>query len=397
MLSQRIRAMSPSPTVAMDTRAKQLIEQGMDVVNLSAGEPDFDTPETGKEGGIRAIRAGFTKYTAVAGITDLRKAIARKLKVDNGLDYSPEQIVVSNGGKQALYQAFMVLVDPGDEVLISAPYWVTYPEQVKLAGGVPVIVYADESTGFKVTPAMLAEHITPRTRILVLNSPSNPTGAVYTLPELEALAALAVERGLMVLTDEIYEKLCYDTAEHVSIAALGPEIKRQTVIFNGFSKAYAMTGWRAGWAAAEPQIARAMTALQGQLTHGPSSITQKAALAALEGDQGFIEEMRQAFDQRRKYMVDRVRAMPGMKVGIVPQGAFYLFPRVSGLYGATIRGKEIRSGDDLSLVFLEEGKVALVPGSGFGAPDFIRLSYATSLERITAAMDRMEALLQEAR
>lgn len=397
MLSQRLRAMSPSPTVAMDTRAKQLIEQGADVVNMAAGEPDFDTPDVAKQGGIRAIEQGFSKYTPVAGTLELRKAIARKLEQDNGVQYTPDQIVVSNGGKQALYNAFMALVDPGDEVIIPAPYWVTYPEQVKLAGGVPVIIPTDESTGFRVTAEMIRERLTPRTKILVLNSPSNPTGAVYSLPEIEAIAALAVERNLFVFTDEIYEKLCYGSAEHVSIASLGPEIKRLTVTFNGFSKAYAMTGWRMGYSASEPELAKAMSAFQGQCTHGPSSITQKAAVAALQGDQSFIEEMRQAFDQRRLYMLERLRAIKGLRVDVVPEGAFYMFPRVSDLFGATIRGRAIRTADDLAYAILEEAKVALVPGTGFGAPDFIRLSYATSMEQIKEACDRIAALLQEAR
>lgn len=396
MLSQRARALAPSPTMAIDARAKQLLAEGADVVNFSVGEPDFDTPETAKAGGIEAIRQGFTKYTPAAGTLELRKAIARKLREENGLEYAPEQIVVSNGGKQSLYNAFMVLLDPGDEVIIQAPYWVSYPEMVKLAGGVPVVVETDASTGFKMTPDMIREKLTPRTKIINLNSPSNPTGVVYTPAELRAIAELAVERGLIIISDEIYEKLLYDGAEFVSIASFGPEVKRLTVTVNGFSKAYAMTGWRMGYAAAEPDVARAMADLQSQSTSGPSSITQKAALAALTGDQSAVEAMRQEFDRRRRYVVERLRAMPGVELEVVPQGAFYVFPNVSALFGRTIGGQLVKDSDDLGMVLLEKAQVALVPGSGFGSPNHVRISYATSMERLREGLDRMERLLAEA-
>lgn len=396
MLSQRARALAPSPTMAIDARAKQLVSEGLDVINFSVGEPDFDTPETAKQGGIEAIRAGFTKYTPAAGTLELRKAIVKKLQEENGLEYTPEQIVVSNGGKQALYNAYLVLCDPGDEVIVQAPYWVSYPEMIKLAGGVPVVVETDESTGFKMTPEMIREKLTPRTKIINLNSPSNPTGATYTPAELKAIAELAVEKNLLVISDEIYEKLIYDDAEFVSFAALSPEVKKLTVTVNGFSKAYAMTGWRMGWTASETPVAKAMSALQSQTTSGPSSITQKAALAAYQGDQSFLKEMVAEFDRRRQYMLERLRAMPGVRVDVVPQGAFYLFPNVSGLFGATIRGKRIENSDDLGMVLLEEAQIAAVPGSGFGAPANIRFSYATAMERIREGMDRMEALLREA-
>ncbi|MFO7171370.1 MAG: pyridoxal phosphate-dependent aminotransferase [Bacillota bacterium] len=396
MLSQRARALAPSPTMAIDARAKELLSQGVDVVNFSVGEPDFDTPETAKTGGIEAIRSGFTKYTPAAGTLELRRAVAKKLREENSLEYAPEEIVLSNGAKQALYNAYMVLLDPGDEVILQAPYWVSYPEMIRLAGGVPVVVETDESTGFKMTPEMIREKLTPRTRAINLNNPSNPTGAVYTEEELKAIAEIAVERNLVVISDEVYEKLVYDGVRFVSVAALDPEVKRRTVTVNGFSKAYAMTGWRLGYAAAERPIARAMADLQSQTTSGPSSITQKAALAALQGDQGFLEEMRREFDRRRLYMLERLRSMPGIRVDVVPQGAFYLFPNVSGLFGATIRGRRIASSDDLAMVLLEEAKVAAVPGTGFGAPNYLRFSYATSMERIREGMDRMAALLKEA-
>lgn len=394
MLSNRARALSPSPTVAIDGKAKQMMEQGIDVVNFSVGEPDFDTPADPKRGGIQAIESGFTKYTAVAGITPLRQAIVRKLKADNGLDYSPEQIVVSTGGKQALFNAFWVTVNPGDEVIIGAPYWVSYTEMVKMCEGVPVVIPTDEATGFKMTADMIRAQITPRTKIINLNSPSNPTGAVYTRDELRAIADLAAERGILIFTDEMYEKLLYDGAEHHSIAAFGPEIKKLTFTFNGFSKAYAMTGWRLGYVACEPEYAKAMAALQSQTTSAPSSISQKAALAALEGDQAPVEAMRQEFDRRRRYVVDRLNSMPGFRVDVMPEGAFYVFPRVRDLYGRRVRGQEIRNDDDLAMLLLQEAHVALVPGSGFGAPGYVRMSYATSMERLQTGLDRIEALLQ---
>ncbi len=395
-LSARARAMAPSPTMAIDAKSKQMMAEGLDVVNFSVGEPDFDTPEHIKQAGIRAIQQGQTKYTPAAGTLELRKAICEKLLRDNGLAYKPEQIVVSNGAKQSLYNAFQVLLDPGDEVIIQAPYWVSYPEMVKLAAGVPVVVSTDESTGFKMTAEMIREKLTPNTRAINLNSPSNPTGAVYTRKELEAIAELAVEKDLIVVTDEMYEKLVYDGAQHFSIAAFGPEIKQRTITVNGMSKAYAMTGWRMGYTASETIYAKAMGDLQSQSTSGPSSISQKAALESLQGTQEPIELMRREFDARRKHMMERLNRIPGFAVKVAPEGAFYLFPNVSGVFGKTIRGRKINTSDDLGQLILEEGKVGLVPGTGFGAPDYLRFSYATSMERINEGLDRIEALLREA-
>ena len=395
-LSARALAMSPSPTMAIDAKSKQLMAEGIDVVNFSVGEPDFDTPDHIKQAGIAAITGGHTKYTPAAGTLELRKAICAKLLKENGLSYKPEQIVVSNGAKQCLFNAFMVLLDPGDEVIIQAPYWVSYPEMVKLAGGVPVIVDTDESTGFKMTPEMVKAKLTSRTRVINLNSPSNPTGAVYTREELKALAELAVEYDLMIVTDEMYEKLLYDGAEHISIASFGPEVQQRTITINGMSKAFAMTGWRMGYSASETVYARAMGDLQSQSTSGPSSISQKAALQALLGTQEPVEIMRQEFDRRRIHMMERINRLPGFKVSVAPQGAFYLFPRVSDCYGKTIRGRTIKTSDDLAALILDEAKVGVVPGSGFGAPDYIRFSYATSMERIDEGLNRIERLLQEA-
>lgn len=395
-LSARAMAMAPSPTMAIDTKSKQMMAEGLDVVNFSVGEPDFDTPEHIKRAGMLAIAQGETKYTPAAGTMALRKAICAKLLADNGLEYKPEQIVVSNGAKQSIYNAFQVLLDPGDEVIIQAPYWVSYPEMVKLAGGVPVIVETDESNGFKMTPAMLKAKITSRTRAINLNSPSNPTGAVYTEQELRALAEVAVAHELIVVTDEMYEKLLYDGAKHISIASFGPEIKRLTITVNGMSKAYAMTGWRMGYAASESIYAKAMGDLQSQTTSGPSSISQRAAVEALAGTQDPIEEMRVEFDKRRRHMMDRLNRIPGFTVRVAPTGAFYLFPDITGTFGKTIRGQRINNTDDLGRLILEEAKVGVVPGSGFGAPNYIRFSYATSMELIDEGLNRIEALLREA-
>lgn len=395
-LSARALAMSPSPTMAIDAKSKQMKAEGIDVVNFSVGEPDFDTPVHIKEAGIKAIEAGFTKYTPAAGTLELRKAICAKLLTDNGLEYKPEQIVVSNGGKQSLFNAYQVLLNPGDEVIIQAPYWVSYPEMVKLAGGVPVTVYTDETTGFKMTPEMVKAKITPKTRCLNLNSPSNPTGAVYSRKELEALAQVAVDHDLIIITDEMYEKLLYDGAEHVSVASFGAEVKERTITINGMSKAYAMTGWRMGYTASERIYAKAMGDLQSQSTSGPSSISQKAAVAALLGTQEPVEAMRQEFAKRRQHMLERLNQIPGFSVKVAPEGAFYLFPNVAGTFGMTIKGKKIETADDLAALILEEGKVGVVPGSGFGAPEYIRFSYATSMERIDEGLNRIEALVRSA-
>jgi len=381
--------------MAIDAKSKQMLAEGIDVVNFSVGEPDFDTPESIKAAGIAAIQQGKTKYTPAAGTLELRKAICEKLERDNGLQYRPEEIVVSNGGKQSLYNVYQVLLDPGEEVIIQAPYWVSYPEIVRLAGGVPVVVETDESTGFRLTADMIREKLTNRTRVINLNSPSNPTGAVLTRKDLEEIAALAVEYDLMIVTDEIYEKLLYDGAEHVSIATLDEEVKKRTITVNGVSKAYSMTGWRIGYTASERIFAKAMGDLQSQSTSGPSSISQAAAVAALRGSQEPVEQMRLEFDRRRKHMMERLNKLPGFSVKVAPAGAFYLFPNVSALFGETIAGRRIMSSDDLAEVILERAHVGVVPGTGFGAPNYIRFSYATSMERIDEGLDRIARLLSE--
>jgi len=323
----------------MDARAKALVAQGIDIVNLTAGEPDFETLPAASAGGIAAIESGFTRYPPVPGIPELRAAIARKLKQDNGVDYKPNQVVVSNGAKQSIYNALMVLLDPGDEVVIPIPAWVSYPEMVRLAGGTPVTVDTAPH-GYRLVEETIAPAITPRTKVIMLNSPSNPTGVVCSDAELRMVARLAVENDLYVISDEIYEKLTYG-AEFISIASLGPEIRDRTITVNGFSKAYAMTGWRMGYAAAAPEIAEAMSGFQSQCTSGASSISQKAALAALEGDQAPVEAMRVQFDRRRRYVAERLQAMTGVELEGLPEGAFYIFPRVDQLYGRTVAGSRI--------------------------------------------------------
>ena len=394
-LSQRTAALQASPTTLLDTRAKQLKAEGVDVINLSVGEPDFDTITSAKEGGIKAIQEGFTRYTAPAGAMELRRAIADKLRIENGLHYEPEQIVVSNGGKQALYNAFTVLLDPGDEVIIQAPYWVTYPEQVRLCGGTPVIIETGAETGYKMTPEMIRRTLTSNTKALVLNTPCNPTGVMYTPAELEAIAQLAVEHSLYIITDELYEKLVYGDIEHRSIASFGEEIKRLTLVINGVSKGYAMTGWRLGYSASDLVFAKAMSNLQSQTTGNPSSISQMAALAGLHGDPEAIEHMRQAFAERRRFVLDRLEHIPGFSMEYTPEGAFYVFPNVTGTYGMTVAGRTIRNADDLSLLLLEEANVAVVSGIAFGAPDHIRISYTVSMDDLQHAFERIEALLQQ--
>lgn len=392
-LSERARLLRPSATIATDARAKALAASGVDVVNLTAGEPDFDTMPAARSGGLEAIEAGFTRYTPVAGIPELRAAIAEKLLRDNGISCEPEQIVVSNGAKQSIYNALMVLVDPGDEVIMPSPCWVSYPEIVSLAGGVPVLVDTS-SNGYRLSAEAVAAAVTSRTKVVMLNSPSNPVGTVATDAELRELVALCVARDLYVISDEIYEKLVYGSAEFVSIASLGEEIQRLTITVNGFSKAYAMTGWRMGYAAAEPQIVAAMTNLQSQCTSGASSISQRAALAALNGDQAPLESMRQQFDRRRQLVLQRLSAMPGVVIEAVPEGAFYIFPRVSDIYGRMASGNRSSGSVGFADFLLEAARVAVVPGLPFGSDDHIRVSYASSLERLAEGMNRIESVVR---
>jgi aspartate aminotransferase len=386
-VSSAIGALSASPTLAVSARAKELRAQGVDVVGFGAGEPDFDTPDHIKDAAIEAIREGYTKYVVPAsGSPDLKAAIVEKFKKDNGLEYERDQIVVSCGAKHSLFNAFHALLDPGDDAIIPAPYWVTYPEQVKSAGAHPVIVETDAS--FKLDPARLKDAITPKTKFLLLNSPSNPTGAVYSAKELEAIAEVAVETGIGVVSDEIYEKILYDGAEHVSIASLNEQIKSQTIVVNGVSKSYAMTGWRIGYAAGPKEIMIPISRLQDQSTSGPTSISQRASIAALRGDQKCVARMVEAFDERRRVIVAKASEIFETELR-PPGGAFYLFVNVSGVFGYKYEDVEIRFASDFARYLLDTAKVAVVPGEGFGAPDHIRLSYAMSLEAIDKGMTRI--------
>jgi aspartate aminotransferase len=391
-LARRALSLQPSATLAVDARAKALIAAGVDVVNLTAGEPDFPTPPGPSRAGQDAIAEGFTRYTATAGIAELRAAIAVKLREDNGLDYGPNQVVVSNGAKQSIYNALMVLLDPGDEVLVPFPAWVSYPEMIRLADGKPVMVDTSPAA-YRLDVKSLAAAITPRTKLIVLNSPNNPTGAVYSNQELGEVARLAVEADLHVVSDEIYEKLVYG-AESISIGSLGDDILARTVTVNGFSKAYAMTGWRMGYAAAPLVLAEAMANLQSQTTSGASSISQRAALAALSGDQAPLEEMRLQFDKRRRYVVERIGKMPGVRLDAIPEGAFYVFAKVSDLYAERGVLPTIAGSMDFAQRLLEEARVAVVPGLPFGSDNHVRLSYADSLDRLAEGMDRLEAFVR---
>lgn len=388
-LSDRVKGISPSPTLSIDAKTKELVAQGFDIVNLSVGEPDFRTPEPAANEGIAAINAGFTKYTAVPGILDLRKAIAKKLKEENGLHYEPEDIIVSNGAKHSLYNAFMALCNPGDEVILPAPYWVSYPEMILLTGATPVIIETDESTGFKITPELLEKAITSKTKALMLNSPSNPTGAVYSPDELKALAAVIEKHEFYVVADEIYEKLVYDV-EQISIAIVSEAMKKRTLVVNGFSKTYAMTGWRVGYIAADRSIVKAMTSFQSHTTANPTSISQKAAVKALEC---FDPQTVTTFQKRLDYVLDRIQNMPLISC-IRPHGAFYVFPNVAGVLGKSYKGQTIDCATTFATLLLEHANIALVPGEGFGAPQNIRISYAVSDENLTKAMDRLEGFLK---
>jgi len=390
MLSERAKKIKPSPTLAMDAKAKAMKAQGVDIVNFGVGEPDFDTPDHIKEAAIKAIREGFTKYTPVGGIDELKDAVIDKFKADNGLEYAREEIIVSCGAKHSLYNIAQALFGPGDEVIIPAPYWVSYPDQVLLNDGVPVIVPTRESDNFMIRPEELEAAITKKTKALILNSPSNPTGLTYDRKTLGAIARIAVKHNIMIVSDEIYEKLVYDGTEHISIASLGKEIRDLTIVVNGLSKSHAMTGWRMGYAAGPKDVVKAMTNIQSQSTSNPTSISQKAAVAALRGPQDFIGTMRAEFDRRRSYLVDRLNGIDGVRC-LKPSGAFYAFPDVSALYGKKAGDRTVNSSLDFALYLLEEAQVALVHGEAFGDDRFIRLSYATSMENIEKGVQRIRA------
>lgn len=388
-LADRVNKIQPSPTLAIDAKAKALKAQGVDIVGFGAGEPDFDTPANIKEAAKKAIDAGFTKYTPVGGTDELKDAIIAKLKRDNGLDYARDEISVACGAKHTLYNISQALIQEGDEVIIPAPYWVSYPDQVVLAGGKPVFIETDEAAAFKITPSQLEKAITKNTKALILNSPCNPTGTTYTESELKAIGEVCLKHDFIVISDEIYEKLLYDGQKFVDIAQAVPALKPRVIVVNGVSKAYSMTGWRIGYAAGPKEIMGAMTKMQSQSTSNPTSIAQKASVEALNGPQTAVAEMVKEFEKRRTYIVERLNAIPGVSC-FNSTGAFYAFPNFSAVYGKSFEGKVIANSADFAAYLLERAKVALVPGVAFGADKYARLSYATSLETIKKGLDRIE-------
>ena len=390
-LSDRINRLAPSATLAMSQKSSEMKAQGVDVINLSVGEPDFNTPAHIKEAAKKAIDENYSRYSPVAGYASLREAVVRKLKRENGLSYTPAQISVSNGAKQGVCNTVMTLVNPGDEVIIPAPYWVSYPQMVKLAGGTPVIVNTGFAQDFKMKPEQLEAALTPRTRLLILCSPSNPTGSVYSKEELKALADVVLSHeDVYVLADEIYEHINY-TGRHESIAQFAG-MQERAIIVNGVSKAYAMTGWRIGYIAAPEWIVKGCNKLQGQYTSGPCSVSQKAAEAAYNSDQSCVEEMRLAFERRRNLIVSLAKDVPGLEVNC-PQGAFYLFPKCSSFYGKSYGSYTVNSSTDLAMYLLDEAHVATVGGDAFGDPECFRMSYATSDDNIKEAMRRIKEAL----
>lgn len=396
-LSRRVRSISPSSTLALTALAKQMQTEGIDVISFAGGEPDFDTPKHVKEAGIQAIQEGFTRYTAVAGTEQLRDAVVAKLKRDNGLEYTRDEVITCAGSKQALYNLAMVLFDKRDEIIIPVPYWVTYPEQVRLAAATPVFVPTAEEEGFHLKRRDVERVLTPRTKALILNSPCNPTGAVIETEELKVLAELAVEKDFYLVSDEAYETLTYDGVKHVSIASLGEEVKARTFVVGAVSKTYAMTGWRLGYAAGPKEIIKAMIDLQSHSTSAPTSISQKAAVAALLGSQETVEVMRVEFDRRRHHLLEHLQRIPGMTC-VPPQGAFYAFPNVSAFYGKKIaRGRKINSSTDLVAYLIREARVTAVPGADFGSDKHLRLSYCLSMEQIREGCERMGRALEQLR
>ena len=392
MISERVRNITPSATLGLTTRVNQLKKEGITVIALNVGEPDFGTPENICEAGIKAIKDQRTKYTTVSGINELKDAICAKLARDNGLSYEPSQITVGTGAKQSLLNCILTIIDPGDEVIIPKPCWVSYIEMVKLAGGVPVFVACKEDEEFALDIEAVKAAITPKTKAVLFNTPNNPTGAVYSEESLRQLAALAKEHDFYLIADEVYEKLIYDGYKHFSVASVSEDAYNRTVIINGISKAYSMTGWRIGFAAGPKDVIKGMNSLQGHATSNASSISQYAAVEAFNGPQESIELMRQEFYKRLQYVLGRLRAMPGVTCA-GSHGAFYLMPNVKSFYGKSYNGKVIKDSFDLSDYLLDEARIALVPGAAFEAPDNLRISYSNSMENLTKALDQMEAAL----
>ena len=394
LLSERISQISASATLAITAQAKAMQARGIDVISLGAGEPDFDTPKHIKRAAKRALDEGFTKYTPASGITELKQAICQKFKSDNHLEYLPEEILVSCGAKHSIFNAILVLCNEGDEVILPSPFWLSYPEMIKAAGAKAIILKTTQRNNFKITPDELRQAITAKTKLLILNSPSNPTGSVYTREQLQAIARVLAENNIFCLSDEIYEKIIYDNQEHISIASLGAKIKGLTILVNGVSKSYSMTGFRIGYAAAGKEIIQAMGNLQSHSTSNPASICQIAAIAALSGPQGQTRKMVKEFKRRRDYLLSRLDKINGISY-FKPQGAFYLFVNISKILGKTYKGAVIRDSFALAEVLLSKGLVAVIPGKVFGADDYLRLSYATSMKNITQAANRIEELINK--
>jgi aspartate aminotransferase len=394
VLSNRAKSLKPSPTLAINAKAKSMQAQGIHVISFGAGEPDFDTPENIKQAAKQAIDDGFTKYTPVGGFDDLKDAIIKKFQRDNQLTYKRSEIIVSCGGKHSFYNLAQAIFDQGDEVIVPAPYWVSYPPMVALANATPIIAETTEKNEFKITPEELKKASTPKTKALILNSPSNPTGSAYTRKELENIAEIAISKNFFVISDEIYEKIVYDGFEFVSIASLSEEMKKRTIIVHGVAKTYAMTGWRIGYTAGSEEIISAMNNIQSQSTSNPTSISQKASVEALAGPQAEVGKMVAAFAQRRNYIVDRLNKIPGVSC-YRPVGSFYVFPNFSSYYGKSYQDKKIENSTHLANFFLDVARVAVVPGVEFGADPFERLSYATSMEGIKEGLNRIEESLKK--
>ncbi|NLY78269.1 MAG: pyridoxal phosphate-dependent aminotransferase [Tissierellia bacterium] len=391
-LSKKGLEISPSVTLEITAKAKEMKSKGIDVISFGAGEPDFNTPENIRKEGIRAIESGLTNYTPASGITELKEAVCAKFKKDNNLEYGPENIVISNGAKHSIFNALMAILNPGDEVIIGIPYWVSYPELIKIAGGKPVYIKTIEENEFKFSVEDLEKVKTSNTKAIILNSPSNPTGSIYNRKELEEIAEWAVKNNIFVISDEIYEKLVYES-EHVSIASLNEDIKKLSIVINGMSKAYAMTGWRIGFLAANKDITKVISNIQSHTTSNPCSISQYASVAGLIGNQNEVEEMKEQFKKRRDYMADTINSISGLSCK-KPKGAFYIMVNIKELKGKVIKGVKINSSLDLARVLLDEGKVAVIPGIGFGDDDYFRLSYATSMENIEEGLRRIKMVVE---
>ena len=393
-LSKKGLRIAPSVTLEITAKAKAMKDSGIDVISFGAGEPDFNTPEHIQNEGIRSIKEGLTRYTPASGILDLKKAVCEKLKNENGLDYKPSNIVISSGAKHSIHNALMAILNPGDEVIIAVPYWVSYPELVGIADGVPVFIETKEENNFKFSVDDLNKVLTNKTKAIILNSPSNPTGAIYTEEELRAIADWAVENNVFIISDEIYEKLVYDGEKHICISSFNQEIKDLTILINGVSKAYAMTGWRIGYAAAHEDVVKVMSNLQSHATSNPCSISQYASVEAIRGNQDSVEEMKKHFVERRNYMVETINSIEGLSCN-KPQGAFYVMVNFTKLLGKNINGKVINSSLDFANLLLDDGNVAVVPGVAFGDDKYVRLSYATSMENIKNGLQRIKEIVEK--